>query len=221
MPLHYIDVYAGEDRRKTEAPHAQPLGEIPVIHAGTYIRDCYFGAWTEIGANSRLIESTLNDYSYTAGDNQIIYTTIGKFSNIASHVRINPGNHPMERVTLHHITYRRKLYGLGEDDETIFQWRREHHCTIGHDTWLGHNVIVMPGVSIGTGSVVGSGAVVTKDVPPYMIVAGVPAKPIRPRFPEAIADKLLQIAWWDWDRPTLEARFDDLMDVQAFVEKYG
>lgn len=79
----------------------------------------------------------------------------------------------------------------------------------------------MPGVTVGTGSVVGSGAVVTKDVPPYTIVAGVPAKPIRPRFPKHIAEKLLQIAWWDWDRPTLEARFDDLMNVEQFVEKYS
>jgi serine acetyltransferase len=63
--------------------------------------------------------------------------------------------------------------------------------------------------------------VVTKDVPPYTIVAGVPAKPIRPRFPEHIAEKLLHIAWWDWDHETLKTRLDDLLDVEAFVEKYG
>jgi phosphonate metabolism protein (transferase hexapeptide repeat family) len=219
MTLHYIEHYAAADFEPALAH--KKLGEQPVFHRGVMIRDCQIGAWTEIGANSWLVETTLDDYSYTAGDNQIIYTDIGKFSNIASHVRINPGNHPMERVTLHHITYRRKLYGLGEDDASFFDWRRSHKCVIGHDTWLGHNVIVMPGVTVGTGAVVGSGAVVTKDVPPYMIVAGVPAKPIRPRFPEAIAAKLLNIAWWDWDRATLEARFDDLMDVQQFVEKYG
>ncbi|MFN8371305.1 MAG: acetyltransferase [Anaerolineae bacterium] len=165
--------------------------------------------------------STLDDYSYIVGDNQIIYSKIGKFSNIASHVRINPGNHLMERVTLHHITYRRKMYGLGEDDAEFFEWRRSHSCEVGHDTWLGHNVIVMPGVKIGTGAVIGSAAVVTKDVAPYMIAAGVPAKPIRQRFSDNVVEKLLKIAWWDWDRPTLEARFDDLYNVEAFVEKYG
>ena len=163
----------------------------------------------------------MNDYSYNAGDNQIIYAEIGKFSNIASHVRINPGNHPMERVTLHHITYRRAMYGLGQDDDSFFEWRRSHRCRIGHDTWIGHNAVIMPGVTVGTGAVIGSGAVVTKDVEPYMIAVGVAAKPMRSRFPDEVIEKLLALAWWDWDRPTLEARFDDLYDIHRFVEKYG
>jgi hypothetical protein len=113
------------------------------------------------------------------------------------------------------------MYGLGEDDPDFFEWRRSHQCVIGHDTWLGHNVIVMPGVKVGTGAVVGSGAVVTKDVDPYTIVVGVPAKPVRKRFPETTIEKLLEIAWWDWDRAALEARFDDLYDVEQFIEKYS
>lgn len=219
MTLHHIGQYMAEAHQATLG--TKQLGEKPVFHPGVFIRDCFIGEWTEIGANSWLIETTLDDYSYTAGDNQIIYTEIGKFSNIASHVRINPGNHPMERVTLHHITYRRKMYSLGEDDGSFFDWRRSHKCVIGHDTWLGHNVVVMPGVTVGTGAVIGSGAVVTKDVDPYTIAVGVPAKPIRKRFPDKTIEKLLAIAWWDWDRPTLEARFNDLFDTDQFIEKYG
>lgn len=219
MTLQYIEQYTSADFQP--ALGHKPLGEQPVFHAGVMVHQCHIGSWTEVGANSWIVESTLDDYSYTAGDNQIIYTTIGKFSNIASHVRINPGNHPMERVTMHHITYRRKLYGLGEDDAEFFEWRRSHHCTIGHDTWLGHNVIVMPGVTVGTGAVAGSGAVVTKDVAPYTIVAGVPARPIRQRFSDAVIEQLLKIAWWDWDRPTLEARLDDLYNIDRFIEMYG
>lgn len=217
MTLHYIDVFP-----KTLEPHVEKqLGEYPWIDPSSVVYDCHIGSWTEVGANSVVVETTFDDYSYAAGDTQIIYTTIGKFCSIASHVRINPGNHPMERVTQHHMTYRRKQYGLGEDDQAFFEWRRAHHCTIGHDVWIGHAAIIMPGVKVGTGAVIGSGAVVTKDVAPYMIVGGVPAKLIRPRFPEQVAEKLLQIAWWDWDRETLERQFDDLLNLENFLDKYS
>ncbi len=199
-----------------------PLGEAPTIHDGCMIVDSEIGAWTEIGRGTMMIESSLGDYSYTAGDVDMIYTEVGKFCSIASNVRINPGNHPMHRVTQHHMTYRRKAFGFGETDDTeFFEWRRAHKCVIGHDVWVGHGVTIMPGVSIGTGAVIGSGAVVTKDVAPYTIVVGVPAKPIRKRFSDAVIASLLQIAWWNWDRATLEARFDDLNDVDAFIERYG
>jgi hypothetical protein len=92
---------------------------------------------------------------------------------------------------------------------------------IGNDVWIGHGVTIMPGVSIGTGAVIGAGAVVTKDVEPYQIVVGVPARPIRKRFSEEVITQLLDIAWWDWDRATLEARFDDFYDLDAFIKKYG
>jgi phosphonate metabolism protein (transferase hexapeptide repeat family) len=198
------------------------LSEKPTINEGAKVLDSTLGAWTEIGANSVIEESIIGDYTYTAGDAQITYSEVGKYCSIASHVRIHPVNHPMWRVTQHHLTYRRVLYDLAEYDDTeFFEWRKDHKVTIGHDVWIGHGAIIMPGVSIGTGAVIGSGAVVTKDVPPYMIAAGVPAKPIKERFPKEIAEKLLEIAWWNWDRPTLEERFEELNDVERFIRKYG
>lgn len=218
--MHHFDIYP-QDEARLKSYTSKRLGEAPVIHDGVIIHASEIGAWTEIGRGTHISESTFGDYSYAAGDASIIYADVGKFCSIASHVRINPGNHPMQRVTQHHMTYRRQQFGFGEDDKDFFDWRRAHRCTIGHDVWLGHGAIVMPGVSIGTGAVVGSGAVVTKDVAPYTIAVGVPAKPIRQRFPDEVIAALLAIAWWDWDRATLEARFNDLLDLDGFIAKYG
>jgi phosphonate metabolism protein (transferase hexapeptide repeat family) len=217
--LQYIDLHPREEaiiQRHTQ----KQLGVEPCYHEPVLVHDSHIGSWTELGANTHISESTFGDYSYAAGDVSIIYADVGKFCSIASHVRINPGNHPMWRVTQHHMTYRRRQYGFGEDDREFFTWRREHRCVIGHDVWIGHGAIIMPGVKIGTGAVIGSGAVVTKDVAPYTIAVGVAAHPIRRRFPDDVIQKLLAIAWWDWDHETIKARFDDLLDIQTFVEKY-
>ncbi|MFC0271053.1 DapH/DapD/GlmU-related protein [Metabacillus herbersteinensis] len=198
------------------------LSEEATIRDRSIVNNCSLGAWTELGANTLMEETSFGDYSYTAGDAQIIYAEIGKFCSIASHVRINPGNHPMWRVTQHHATYRSAQYGFGEADESEFlNWRKEHKVKIGHDVWIGHGAIVMPGVTIGTGAVIGAGAVVTKDVPPYMIAVGVPAAPLRPRFPKEIAEKLLQIEWWNWDKKKLEENFHDLNNLENFIEKHS
>ena len=208
-------------------PHSRPgpssiLGETPVLHPTAHARESALGAWTRVGEATSIIESSIGDYTYLVDHCQVIYSEIGKFCSIASHVRINPGNHPMRRPTQHHMTYRRVAYGFDErDDQDFFQWRRDARVVVGHDVWMGHGAIILPGVAVGTGAVIAAGAVVSHDVAPYTIVGGVPARPIRERFPREIAEALQRIAWWDWDRATLEARFDDLsMDIEAFCEQY-
>lgn len=88
---------------------------------------------------------------------------------------------------------------------------------------MGHGALVMPGVTVGTGAVVASGAVVTKDVPDYAIVAGVPARVIKYRFPAELREKLLSLAWWDWEHPRLATAMRDFREIsaEAFVEKHG
>ena len=197
------------------------LNEYPTIHKTARIVKCTIGSWTEIGPQCDLEEVTMGDYSYAIRDVSAIYTTIGKFCSIASHVRINPVQHPTERVSQHHFTYRPKQFAFKDiDDEIFFEWRRSKSCTIAHDVWIGHAAIIQSGVNIGSGAVIGSGAIVTKDVDPYVVVVGVPAKPIKKRFPDDIIQKLLSIQWWDWTRRELEERFDEFMDIEKFINKH-
>jgi phosphonate metabolism protein (transferase hexapeptide repeat family) len=188
------------------------------------VQDSQLGAWSSVGPRTTILESTFGDYSYVCDDCNIVYSQVGKFCSLASHTRLNPGNHPMERPALHHFTYRSRSYGLGdEDDAAFFDWRRAHLVVLGHDVWIGHGATVLPGVSIGTGAGIGAGAVVSKDVPPFAIVVGVPAKVIRFRFSEPVQEALLRIAWWDWSREKLAAALPDFrkLPIEEFIERYA
>jgi phosphonate metabolism protein (transferase hexapeptide repeat family) len=201
---------------------AKRLGLEPFIHPTASVQDCRFGHYNEVGARTTMREVTFGDYSYVVQDSQIIYAEIGKFCSIASHTRVNPGNHPLERVALSHVTYRASAYGLGSDEPGFFEWRRSHRVTLGHDVWLGHGVIVLPGVAIGTGAAIGAGAVVTKDIPPFAVAVGNPARVIRFRFAEEVRTALLRIRWWDWPRDRLAAGLDDMRNMSAehFCTRY-
>lgn len=198
------------------------LGKEPCIHENCQLQNAELGEYTEVGLNNVFENVKLDNFSYTGRLCTLQNVEVGKFSNIADMVRIGPVFHPLERPTLHHFTYRRMKYGLAEsDDELFYQWRMEQKSYLGHDTWIGHGAIIMPGVTIGNGAVVGSGAVVTKDVAPYTIVVGVPAKPIKQRFAEDIISKLEEIMWWDWSNEIIQARLDDFsLPIKEFIDKY-
>jgi phosphonate metabolism protein (transferase hexapeptide repeat family) len=199
------------------------LTTTPLIDPSAALTDCKLGAYCEVGARTQLLEVELGDYSYIVNDSDVAYTVIGKFCSIAAMTRINPGNHPMQRASQSHFTYRASTYFAGaEDDADFFAWRRAHTVTIGHDVWIGHGAIVLPGRAIGTGAVIAAGAIVTKGVPPYAIVAGNPARFIRARFPEAIAARLQRLAWWDWSHERLRAALPDFqkLEIEDFLERH-
>jgi phosphonate metabolism protein (transferase hexapeptide repeat family) len=194
----------------------------PVVDPSAKLTRTTLGTYCEVGARTILVEVALSDYSYVVNDSQITYTTIGKFCSIAAMTRINPGNHPMHRASQSHFTYRASAYFPDEADEAdFFDWRRSHPVHIGHDVWIGHGAIVLPGRKIGTGAVIAAGAVITKDVPDYTIVAGNPARMIKRRFSKEVAERLVELAWWNWNHEALHnclAAFRNLA-VEEFLTK--
>lgn len=201
---------------------AKRLGERPSIHRTASVRDSHFGRFCEVGARTKVAESSFGDYSYVVNDSDIHYATLGRFCSIAAHTRLNPGNHPLDRVALNHFTYRSSAYGLGADEPGFFDWRRASRVTLGHDVWIGHGAVVLPGVTLGTGAAVGAGAIVTRDVAPFTVVVGNPARIVRARFSDAVIEALQRIAWWDWPHERLGTAMADFrtLSAEAFCDKH-
>jgi phosphonate metabolism protein (transferase hexapeptide repeat family) len=195
----------------------------PRIHPTAELKSCRLGRYSIVGERVILREVTLGDFSYFERHAEAIYTTIGKFCSIAANSRINALEHPLERLTTHKVSYRPNEYFRYLGVDAAFRQRRQTKAvTIGNDVWIGHGAVVMPGVSIGNGAVIGANAVVTRDVGPYEIVAGVPARTLRLRFPAEISARIERLAWWDWPVAKLADAVPDMqvLSIEAFLERW-
>ena len=202
---------------------ARLSAETPYIHPDVDLTEAQLGRYVEIGRGSRIAYSSFDDYSYCDRYADVANASVGKFANIAAFTRIGATDHPLETAACHHFLYRSSDYwdDAGVDEE-FFAHRRARRAVIGHDTWIGNGAMIKPEVVLGHGAVVASGAVVTRDVAPYTIVAGTPAKVLRFRQPPEVAERLMALAWWDWDHAVLRERLEDFrkLPALAFLEKY-
>lgn len=147
-------------------------------------------------------------YHYPINQDKLI---IGKFCSIACGAKFlfNSANHTLSSLSTYPFPIFFEEWDLEIKDITK-AWDNKGDIVIGNDVWIGYEAVILAGVTIGDGAVIGTRAVVTKDVPPYTIVGGIPAKPIKKRFPQETIDALLKIKWWGWDKKHIAQQISHL-----------
>lgn len=155
-------------------------------------------------------------YHYPINQDKLV---VGKFCSIACGAKFlfNSANHSLTSLATYTFPLFFEEWGL-EKQRVRDAWDNKGDIVIGNDVWIGYEAIILSGVTVGDGAIIGSRAVVTKDVPPYTIVGGVPAKPIRKRFDENTIAALLQVRWWDWPERRIQ---ENIQNIQAgCMEKF-
>lgn len=167
--------------------------------------------------SSNVNNSTFGDYSYTGVRCRVSNATIGKFCSIGPCVIICPGKHPIDFVSTHPIFYSLS-FSCNNRFASTQAFEEQGSIEIGHDVWIGANSILLEGITVGTGSVIAANSVVNRNVEPYSIVGGSPAKHIRYRFVEEQVQTLLKSNWWNWSDEDLISRVAHFRNVQRFSD---
>lgn len=162
--------------------------------------------------------SSIGRYSYIGNDTDVESADIGQFCSISDHCRIGMGGHTLDYLSTCPM-FTQKINGcqtqwIDRDTHAV----EEKRVVVGNDVWVGSHVLINGGVTVGHGAVIGAGAVVVKDVPPYAIVGGVPARVIRYRFSPDIIEKLLELEWWNLDDNTLKENIEFFQKADISVD---
>ena len=166
----------------------------------------------------QVTNATMDDYSYIGRNSRLIHADVGKFCSIAGETKIGMGTHTLDKISTSPIFTEAK-------NGTKHSWVKEsavnpfNRVKVGNDVWIGVRTMVMGGVTIGDGAVIGAGSIVTKDVPPYAVVVGVPAKVIRYRFTQEQIDTLLAHPWWQLPEEQLKERIELFQSSDNIAEK--
>lgn len=178
---------------------------------------CKFDKNTYIDRFCNLHNVKISQYSYVGYGTSISHCDIGKFCSIGPDVKIGLGKHPTNFVSTSPVFYS-EMNPLGVNFVKGSHFLEYEKTIIGNDVWIGANAIIMDGVKVGDGAIIAAGAVVTKDVEPYAIVGGIPAKLLRYRFDREIIKELLIVKWWDWNYEKINDNIDDFRNVERFIK---
>lgn len=183
----------------------------------------YFEGLNAVGARCRIVHSQMGYGSYVSNDTELLTTKVGRYCSIGPHVLMPTGKHPVsEFATSSPLFYSPQgINGTSFVDENKFEEceyaEEKFSRVIGNDVWIGGGCIILEGVTIGDGAVIGAGALVTKNLPPYSVCFGVPARVIRLRYDEATVSRLLATKWWDRDEMWLREHVGLFTDTEALL----
>ena len=187
-------------------------------------RNCFFQGFNYVGDQTEVGFSSLGTASYIANNSKILYAKIGKFCSIGDNVRTYLGRHPVNEMISSHPVFYNKLNPTTLNFCTDLDFEQHkfvcdnYVVNIGNDVWIGSNVLIMDGISIGDGAIIAAGSVITKDVLQFEVVGGVPAKHIKFRFGLKSQEIILKSNWWNWDLKEIDAKKEDFIDVDRFIE---
>lgn len=183
------------------------------------MKNCDIHPTAKVCQRSNLIDVSMGRYSYMGAANSVRNTKIGAFCSIASYCAIGGGDHPLEFVSTSPVFLKgRNIFGK---NFCSLDFEDAAQVQIGNDVWIGEGVFISGGVVIGDGAVVGAHSVVTKNVPPYAIVAGTPARLLRYRFDEKVISRLEKLKWWDWDDEEISRCSNCFADPEALISSQG
>lgn len=191
MVHHTVNIYGNGELSNSFA------GECTIIGDNSRVRHCRLGHHVRIDRNNLLMNVDMGDYSYTGPFDMLFHIRIGKFTSISYGVTIGAPEHNYKLLSTHPFIYD-SYYEVFDKSEVARNDKFDKETEIGNDVWIGCNSTILRGVHIGDGAVVGANSLVNRDVPPYAVVAGCPAKIIKYRFPKETINKLLAIKWWNW-----------------------
>lgn len=206
--------------------HKLKYGNKVKIEISTRITGCSkFEGANKIGQRSELYNCSVGYGTYICKNTEISFSRIGRFCSIGNEVRTIFGKHPTEKIVCSHPAFfsARKQAGFTYVDETIFdegihKSSNDYSIDIGSDVWIGDRVSIMEGVKIGNGAIIAAGAVVVKDVRPYSIVGGVPAKHIKYRFSPEKIEELEKVKWWEWNVSDIQRKATYFGDIDSFLK---